>query len=998
MTVAIGAVLNNGNGSHSGHVRVYSWDGGSWNQIGNDIDGEGAGDQSGQSVSLSSDGMTVAIGASNNDGNGTEAGHVRVYSWDGISWNQLGNDIDGEAADDRSGFSVSLSSDGMTVAIGAKNNDGNGNNSGHVRVYSWDGISWNQIGNDIDGEAAFDYSGYFVSLSSDGMTVAIGASNNDGNGTNSGHVRVYSWDGGSWNQLGNDIDGEAAFDYSRSASLSSDGMTVAIGAPYNDGNGSDAGHVRIYSWDGISWNQIGNDIDGEEEVNASGTSVSLSSDGNIVAIGAKYNDGNGTNSGHVRIYSWDGISWNQIGNDIDGEGAGDQCGYSVSLSSDGTTVATGAISNIGNGSHPGHVRVYQPPTFGCMDPTACNYNSSADSDNGSCIYPSSGTSIISSIDSYEWQGNTYTESGAYTYTTTNVAGCDSTHTIYLNIIQSASACDSYTWNDSIYTQSGNYHNFLQLGADIDGEAAGDYSGHSVSLSSDGMTVAIGARLNDGNGPYSGHVRVYSWDGNSWNQLGADIDGEAASDGSGYSVSLSSDGMTVAIGAIGNDGNGSNAGHVRIYSWDGNSWNQLGADIDGEAASDQSGTSVSLSSDGMTVAIGAEFNDENGPYSGHVRVYSWDGNSWNQLGVDIDAEAAYDDSGNSVSLSSDGMTVAVAARSNVGNGSYSGHVRVYSWDGISWNQLGADIDGEAAFDYSGTSVSLSSDGMTVAIGAIGNDGNGPWSGHVRIYSWDGNSWNQLGNDIDGEAAGDESSYSVSLSSNGLTVAVGAPYNYGNGYNSGHVRIYSWDGNSWNQLGADIDGEAANNKSGNSVSLSSDGLTVAIGARYNDGNGSWSGHVRIYSLESLDLIINNSNTGVDAQEHCDTYTWIDGNTYTSSNNTATFTLTNAVGCDSVVTLDLTINNSNTGVDVQEHCDTYTWIDGNTYTSSNNTATFTLTNAVGCDSVVTLDLTINNSNTGVDVQEHCDTYTWIDGNTYTSSNNTATFTLTNAVAIAW
>ena len=83
--------------------------------------------------------------------------------------------------------------------------------------------------------------------------------------------------------------------------------------------------------------------------------------------------------------------------------------------------------------------------------------------------------------------------------------------------------------------------------------------------------------------------------------------------------------------------------------------------------------------------------------------------------------------------------------------------------------------------------------------------------------------------------------------------------------------------------------------------------------------------------------------------------------------------------MVTLDLTINNSNTGVDVQEHCDTYTWIDGNTYTSSNNTATFTLTNAVGCDSVVTLDLTINNSNTGVDVQEHCDTYTWIDGNIY-------------------
>ena len=121
-------------------------------------------------------------------------------------------------------------------------------------------------------------------------------------------------------------------------------------------------------------------------------------------------------------------------------------------------------------------------------------------------------------------------------------------------------------------------------------------------------------------------------------------------------------------------------------------------------------------------------------------------------------------------------------------------------------------------------------------------------------------------------------------------------------------------------------------------------------------------------------------------------IDGNTYTSSNNTATYTLTNVAGCDSIVTLDLIIDNSNTIVDTQVHCNTFTWIDGNTYTSSNNTRP-TLSNAAGCDSIVTLDLIINNSNTGIDTQVHCDTYTWIDGNTYTSSNNTATYTLSNA-----
>jgi hypothetical protein len=150
----------------------------------------------------------------------------------------------------------------------------------------------------------------------------------------------------------------------------------------------------------------------------------------------------------------------------------------------------------------------------------------------------------------------------------------------------------------------------------------------------------------------------------------------------------------------------------------------------------------------------------------------------------------------------------------------------------------------------------------------------------------------------------------------------------------------------------------------------------------------------STLTLNLTINASNTGTDLQTACDNYTWIDGNTYTSSNTTATYTLSNSAGCDSVVTLNLTLNYSNTGIDVQTACDNYTWIDGNTYTSSNTTATHTLSNSAGCDSVVTLNLTILNSTVGVDVQTACNSYIWIDGNTYTSSNSTANHTLTNSV----
>ena len=111
-----------------------------------------------------------------------------------ISWQQMGDDINGEAEYNESGRSVSLASDGDTVAIGAYRNNGNGTLSGHTRVYKWNSSNstWLQIGVDLDGEAKDDLSGLSVSLASDGDTVAIGASYNNGNGTYSGHVRVYS--------------------------------------------------------------------------------------------------------------------------------------------------------------------------------------------------------------------------------------------------------------------------------------------------------------------------------------------------------------------------------------------------------------------------------------------------------------------------------------------------------------------------------------------------------------------------------------------------------------------------------------------------------------------------------------------------------------------------------------------------------------------------------------------------------------------------------------
>ena len=384
----------------------------------------------------------------------------------------------------------------------------------------------------------------------------------------------------------------------------------------------------------------------------------------------------------------------------------------------------------------------------------------------------------------------------------------------------------------------------RIGRDINGEASEDQSGNSVAMNSTGDRVAIGAWLNNGSGSDSGHVRVYFYNGMNWEQLGQDINGEATDDRSGISVSMNSAGDRVAIGAYLNDGSGSNSGHVRVYSYNGTNWEKLGQDINGEAEGDRSGVGVSMNSAGDRVAIGADTNNGSGSNSGHVRVYSYNGTNWQQLGQDINGEAEGDNSGNSVSMNSAGDRVAIGAAYNDGSGSNSGHVRVYFYNGMNWQQLGQDINGEAG-SYSGNSVSMNSAGDRVAIGAWRSNAV---AGHVRVYSYNGTNWQQLGQDIIGEAARDQSGMSVSMNSAGDRVAIGADGNNGSGTFSGHVRVYSYNGTNWVQLGQDINGEAASDQSGSSVSMNSAGDRLAIGARFNngDGNGTNSGHVRAYIL--------------------------------------------------------------------------------------------------------------------------------------------------------
>eukprot|EP01083_Nonionella_stella_P100299 282691_1 len=361
----------------------------------------------------------------------------------------------------------------------------------------------------------------------------------------------------------------------------------------------------------------------------------------------------------------------------------------------------------------------------------------------------------------------------------------------------------------------------QRGDDIIAETITSGSpGFPVSSNSDGTIVVIGVHTNDNR---RGHVRVWEYDEGNWTQRGDDIDGEHEGDASGDSVALSKDGNVVAIGALYNDEAGNNAGHTRIFEYDEYSWQQRGRDIDGEASGDLSGTSVALSDNGDVVAIGALGNDGGGTNAGHVRVYEFISDQWSQRGADIDGEASVDGSGAAVSLNSDGNVVAIGAISNDDGGKRAGHVRVYEFvaDGNAtrWKQRGDDIDGEAAGDDSGTSVSLSSNGNIVAIGAPYNDGNGVSRGHVRVFEYHLGTWDQRGSDIDGKSDSEEIGESVSLNSDGNEVAFGSGYENAQGF----ARVYSYNGSEWQQRGDDL----ANGRYRHTVSLSSDGNVVTVG---------------------------------------------------------------------------------------------------------------------------------------------------------------------------
>lgn len=380
--------------------------------------------------------------------------------------------------------------------------------------------------------------------------------------------------------------------------------------------------------------------------------------------------------------------------------------------------------------------------------------------------------------------------------------------------------------------------WVQLGNSINGSQANARFGWSTAISGNGNVVATGAIFFNGG---SGQVTVYGLSNGIWAPIGAPINAESGGDQTGQSVGLSEDGSILAIGEPFNNDLGFTSGQVRVFKNISNNWTQVGQDLFGQNATASAGTSVDLSADGTTVAFGAPNTIVNPftSFTGNVEVYTLQGNTWVQKGGDINGDGSIIKFGSSVSLSADGNTIAIGQTGDPSNINIPqiGRVKVYQFVNNQWTQIGSTIFGQVDRDEFGIRVSLSASGNILAISSS-------TSNVVVVYQLNGGVWTQIGDAILGENLGDQFGCSISLSNDGSVLAVGARWNSTDGFRRGRAYVFKNQGGSWQLIDNAIAGIANSDQNGYSVSLSKDGSRVAVSALDNDDAGTNTGQLRIF----------------------------------------------------------------------------------------------------------------------------------------------------------
>jgi len=387
----------------------------------------------------------------------------------------------------------------------------------------------------------------------------------------------------------------------------------------------------------------------------------------------------------------------------------------------------------------------------------------------------------------------------------------------------------------------------------------DGFGTSVDFNNDGTICVVGAPWFSTNN--NGEVKVYKYNAATelWVQFGQAITGEVGEQ-IGYSVAITDDGYRIVIGSKVPD---TSSGAIYIYDYNlaTNQWVKTST-IPGIYGY-WSGFSVAINSTGTIIAYGSPKDDSVNTDNGSVTVLRQQFKSidlWQLIGKFI-GEASGDNGGWSIALNSSGDVLAIGTPFNDQAGDASGHIRVYKYSGGTlWTQLGLDIDGTAAQQQSGFSVSLDDSGNMLIVGNILDSTFSTNSGVSKIYRFNGTAWTQYGDTIAGNA-GDLAGYSVSINNIGDIVSVGFPYkDSGTKVDTGATQIYKIRKSKWLKFYPRIPGRTVNEKSGWSNALSKSANKIIIGAPDHvvPGTTLKKGTARIYTLPKQYAFWNFNNT--------------------------------------------------------------------------------------------------------------------------------------------
>jgi FG-GAP repeat len=746
-TAVVGAPRDDAGGSDSGSAYVFVRSESSWTEEAKLTASDAAADDFfGSSVAVSGD--TVVVGAFGNDDAGTDSGSAYVFVRSGSSWSQQQKltASDG-AAGDRFGGSVAVSGD--TVVVGAFRDDDAGDNSGSAYVFVGSGSSWTEEAKltASDG-AAGDGFGDSVAISGD--TAVVGARNDDVAGLRSGSAYVFAGSGSSWTEEAKltASDGAAGDRFGDSVAISGD--TAVVGARLDDGAGTDSGSAYVFVRSGTTWSQqkklTASDAAAEDLF---GWSVAVS--GNTVVVGAFSDDDRGFGSGSAYVFVRSGSSWSQQQKLTASDGAvGDSFGVSVAV--DGDTAVVGAHLDDDAGLRSGSAYVFVR------------------------------------------SGSSWTEEAK----------------------------------------------LIAIDAAI---ITGEF-GFSVAVSGD--TAVVGSWHDDDVGPRSGSAYVFVRSESSWTEEAKLAASDAAAEDL-FGASVAVDGDTVVIGAFGNDDAGTDSGSAYVFVRSGTTWSQQQKLTASDAAAeDLFGASVAVSGD--TVVVGAFGNDDAGTDSGSAYVFVRSGSSWSQQQKLTASDGAVGDSFG-VSVAVDGDTVVVGAKGDDDAGGSSGSAYVFVRSGTNWTeQAKLTASDAAADDFFGSSVAVSGD--TVVVGAFGNDDAGPSSGSAYVFVRSKSSWSQQ-QKLTASDAAQGNSFGGSVAIDGDTVVVGAFGNDDAGTNSGLAYVFVRSGTSWSE-GAKLIASDADvfDRFGNSVAFSGD--TAVVGAPSDDDRISDSGSAYVFEFKLLSLI--------------------------------------------------------------------------------------------------------------------------------------------------